>query len=366
MIKKNKWQVILSNLVILLPVLIGLLLWNELPDHMVTHWGAEGTPDRMGGKAFSVIVLPCIFLAAQWFCIFVTALDTKNKNQNAKVFLMVIWIIPIVSLIVCSTVYAVALGRTIDLGIILHVLMGLLFVVLGNYLPKCKQNRTIGIKIRWTLKNEENWNRTHRFTGKLWVFGGLILLATILVPMQYFVWVFLPFILVMAFTPMLYSYLYYTKQLNAGAITKEEIEPTPAEKKSTVISLGVGLVIILLALTFLFTGKFQITLGEDSFTIDAAYWDDAMVRYDEIDSVEFREQDDPHASSGRTYGYGSFSVLMGEFQNAEFGAYTRYSYTDCESCIVLTSEGNVLVINEKTEEETKALYDALCENIAIQ
>lgn len=363
MIKKHKWQVIISNLVILLPVLTGLLLWNYLPEHIITHWGISGEPDRWSGRTFSIFGMPLIFLATHWLCIFITVRDSKNKNQSSKVFQMVLWILPIISLIICSSVYAIALGNDVNISMIVRVLLGLMFVILGNYMPKCRQNRTIGIKVRWTLKNEENWNKTHRFAGRLWVFGGLLLLATIFVPMENFVLIFLPLILIMAISPMIYSYVYYRKQLKSGTATSEDAVLTPEEEKTGKISMVVGIFIIVLAMLFLFTGKFEVSFGEDSFTIDAAYWDDIAVPYEEIDDIEYREQDDPNASSGRNFGYGSFTVLMGEFENGEFGKYTRYSYTSCDSCVVLTVDGNILVINGKDEEETKAIYDELCEKI---
>lgn len=55
------------------------------------------------------------------------------------------------------------------------ILMGILFILIGNYMPKTRQNYTIGIKVPWALDNEENWNRTHRLAGYLWVAGGIIL-----------------------------------------------------------------------------------------------------------------------------------------------------------------------------------------------
>ena len=55
-----------------------------------------------------------------------------------------------------------ALDYSIDANLILEILMGALLIIIGNYLPKCRQNYTIGIKIPWTLADEDNWNRTHR------------------------------------------------------------------------------------------------------------------------------------------------------------------------------------------------------------
>ena len=223
--------------------------------------------------------------------------------------------------------------------------------------------KPIGIKVKWTLCNEENWNKTHRFSGRLWVVGGLFLLATLFIPFQSFGYIFFPLVLAMAFLPMIYSYAYYKKQLSAGTVTAEEMKLTTSEKKTTKKAIVAGIVIVVLAMVFLFTGKFEVSFEEEAMTIDATYWDDVAVKYSDIDSVEYREQDDPKASSSRTFGYGSFNLLMGTFNNGEFGSYTRYTYTACDSCIVLTVDDKVLVFNGKDEERTKGMYEELLEKV---
>ena len=88
------------------------------------------------------------------------------------------------------------------------IFLGLLFAIIGNYLPKCKQNYTIGIKIPWTLHSEENWNRTHRFAGRIWVAGGLIIMLTGFYGS--FV-IFFSVTLLIALVPILYSFLLHRK-----------------------------------------------------------------------------------------------------------------------------------------------------------
>ena len=215
MIRKNKWKLIISSVIILIPIVAGLLIWNDLPEQIAVHWGSDGEPDGWSSKSFAVFGIPLILLALHWVCIFFTAHDPKNKEQNSKVFNMVLWITPIISLIVCGCSYVFALGNDINIGMIVCVIIGVTFVIVGNYMPKCKQNYTIGIKIPWTLQNEENWNKTHRFAGRLWVFGGLLLLATLLVPMDNIIYIVLPVTLLIALVPIIYSYAYYRKQLKA-------------------------------------------------------------------------------------------------------------------------------------------------------
>lgn len=360
MLKRYKKQLIISSIIILLPILAGLLMWNNLPDSLTTHWGVNDVANGWSSKATAVFLLPLILLAVHWFSFFITSKDSKNIQQNPKIFSMVLWIIPAISLITCGSIYSISLG---DISgdstftfIALRALFGILFIVIGNYMPKCKQNRTIGIKIKWTLHNEENWNKTHRFAGKVWFFGGMFILATLLVPFEIITFVFMITIFILALVPVMYSYRYYKKQLKTGNITKDTVQMTSEEKKVTKISTVVGIFILVLAFLFITTGDFEVRPEDNALHIEALYWENATVPYTEIDHIEYREQDDP---GSRTYGFGSLKLLLGKFQNSEFGSYTRYSYTSCDSCIVITVNDNILVVNAADEEKTKVLYEEL-------
>ena len=72
-----------------------------------------------------------------------------------------------------------------------------------------RQSYTMGIKLPWTLNNEENWNKTHRFGGKVWVIGGVITMATALIGSF---WILLGILIVMVAAPTIYSYRLYRKQ----------------------------------------------------------------------------------------------------------------------------------------------------------
>lgn len=360
MIKKNKTQIIITSVITLLPILAGLFVWNYLPETMVTHWNIAGEADGFSSKAFSVIGLPVMLFAIHWLCILLTSFDARNKDQNSKIFHIVLWIIPLTSLIVCGCSLVVALGYDVSIDIAIRVLLGLMFVMIGNYMPKCKQNQTIGVRIKWTLRNEENWNKTHRFTGRLWVFAGVLLLATLFIPMQKIMVAFLVLILVISLVPMLYSYLYYRKQLKNGTATTEDVKMKPEEKKTTMVAVVISIVTLAFAGVLLFTGKYEVRFEETYFTIDATFWDDASVVYEDIQTVEYRDTDN---AGMRTFGYGTPTLLMGEFENGEFGKYTRYSYPECASCIVLTVNDKILVLNGEDESSTKALYDEIMKRI---
>ena len=208
MIKRNLKVLIISSILTILPILVGLILWNQLPDQIPTHWNAAGEIDGWSSKPFAVFGLPLIMVAAQWLCVLGTLADPKKANHPDKVLHLVFWIIPALSVILNALTYATALGKEVRVEVIMPVLVGLVLTIIGNYMPKCKQNYTIGIKIPWTLNSEENWNRTHRFAGWLWTFSGIVIMLS-----GFFggAWIFLAAVLLMILAPMIYSYLLFRK-----------------------------------------------------------------------------------------------------------------------------------------------------------
>lgn len=204
--KIEKKTLILTSLVTLIPIIVGLLLWNQLPDVIPTHFGMDGTPNGWSSKTFTVFGIPVLMLFFHLLCVGITSQDPKFDNMSEKLYALVLWICPVVSLLVVVTCYGGALGWGVNISKYAIAGTGIVLVIIGNYLPKCKQNYTMGIKLPWTLDDEENWNKTHRLAGFLWVVGGLLITLNAFVGNQ---WVFVLIIIVMTIVPMVYSYLYF-------------------------------------------------------------------------------------------------------------------------------------------------------------
>lgn len=204
--KIEKKTLILTSLVTLIPIIVGLLLWNQLPDVIPTHFGMDGTPNGWSSKAFTVFGIPLLMLFFHLLCVGITSQDPKYDNMNEKLYALVLWICPVVSLLVVVTCYAGALGWGVNISKYAIAGTGIVLVIIGNYLPKCKQNYTMGIKLPWTLDDEENWNKTHRLAGFLWVVGGLLITLNAFVGNE---WFFILISIVMTIVPTVYSYLYF-------------------------------------------------------------------------------------------------------------------------------------------------------------
>ena len=214
MLKKNKVTLIITSVVTLLPILVGLFLWDQLPEQVPIHWGIDGEVDDWSSKSFAVFGFPCIMLAMQWVCMLASLADPKRVYDNHKAFHVVLWICPCISLLLGVLVYATALGYSMEVEILMPLLVGCMFVVIGNLLPKMRQSYTMGIKLPWTLDNEENWNKTHHFAGWVWTLGGCVTMVTALIGSF---WVLLGVIIAMVLIPTLYSYLLYRKQQKGTA-----------------------------------------------------------------------------------------------------------------------------------------------------
>lgn len=212
MIKKYKWILLATSIIVLLPMVFGLAVWDSLPDVMATHWGIDNQPNGFSSKGMVVFGMPLIMLAMQWFCLICMEFDIKKRNHSATVVKFVLWIVPAVSLMTMAVTYSVALGAELNVGFWVMLIVGVIFIGTGNYLPKCRQNWTMGVRNRWTLSDPENWNRTHRVAGPVWIVCGLlIIVGSFFCSSPVVGYGLFGIIAVAVFVPTLYSYLYYKK-----------------------------------------------------------------------------------------------------------------------------------------------------------
>ena len=354
MIKDNRIKMIVSFLITLLPMLVGVCLWGKI--------GAmEGTALR-SVKIMSVFVMPSIMIVLDALCILFSKYEYKKNEQHKKIISLTLFIIPLISVYVSLIFYSILLGWDINIQLVTAILAGVLFMVMGNYMPKSKRNRTFGLKIRWTLANEDNWNASHRFAGKIWVAIGFVTLFTGFLPIVPFFIAFFGLIVVATVIPVVYSYRYYKNNVESGKQTEADYDfhYGMSSKKAVVLTLILIAVILIGCSFLLFTGSVSYSLTDDALEISATYHADETICYEDIVGVEYRE----NAEKGtRVMGFGSPRLLLGTFKNDEFGAFTRFSYTKCRSDIIITVGDDKIAISCETEEETFALYEALLEKL---
>ncbi len=206
--KKYIKPIIITSLIIIIPIIAGLILWNRLPEQIPTHFNTSGEANDYSSKTFAVIAIPLFLLAMHFMCFFSALSDPKKAGHNKAMLWIVLGICPCVSLLCGFMMYSAALGYTFNIGLIMSMFVGILFAIIGFFLPKCKRNYTIGIKLPWTMDSDENWDKTHKIAGFIWVIGGLIILSTAFLANF---WILMGIIFVMVIVPTIYSYSYYLK-----------------------------------------------------------------------------------------------------------------------------------------------------------
>ena len=204
----NRRSILLTSLCILLPVIAGTVLWERLPDSVPTHFGFDGAANGWSSKTFAVFGLPLFLLAVHLICVFATLYSPKRENINGKMLTLILWICPAVSILTAAVIYPNALGYAADPAFPSMLFMGVLFLVIGNRLPKCRRNYVVGIKLPWTLHDDDNWNRTHRMAGRLWTVAGLII---ILCAFFHAVWLMILTLSIAGIAPVVYSFALYIR-----------------------------------------------------------------------------------------------------------------------------------------------------------
>ena len=210
---KNKFRFRKNSIIsliacILIIIIFNALFYNKMPAELPTHWNFQGQVDNYSSKFDAMVMTPGFLTIMNLFLCFMLDNDPKNERQNS--FLMIIgkMSMPIIMFVVYIITVLSGLGRDINTSVIISLLMGILFIAIGNYMPKIKRNYTMGIKLPWTLNSDENWRRTHRFGGICFIFMGFIFFAAPFVESE--VIIYLPLTIV-AVIPAIYSYYLYTK-----------------------------------------------------------------------------------------------------------------------------------------------------------
>lgn len=208
---KIKWSRILFWFFALFPFLFSALYYTRLPEQVATHFDSFGRPDGYSSRAFAAFGTPAILFAAVLLMLILFKIDPKSRNITAspQPRAVVLWGVVVISNITQGTVILKALNIGVNIAVAVDIATGVFLMVIGNYLPKCKPNYTLGIRLPWTLASEENWRRTHRFAGPLWVAGGILVAASAFFQSA---WILLAVVMVLCIVPAVYSYLIYRKE----------------------------------------------------------------------------------------------------------------------------------------------------------
>ncbi|MFI8708247.1 SdpI family protein [Bacillus sp. NPDC077411] len=205
---------ILAIIFISITILAWIISWPHLPDTIATHWSGD-TPDGYSPKLIGMLLMVGIMIGTYILLNVVPKIDPKKENYKkfSKSFMMITYSVLVVLFIANMDIIATGLGYNLSINRFSGLLVGILFLVIGNYLPQCKPNYFIGIRTPWTLSNEEVWRKTHRFSGKVFMILGIIMCGSIFAPVTWESYIILTVALGGAVITMLYSYFAYKKEI---------------------------------------------------------------------------------------------------------------------------------------------------------
>ncbi len=199
--------------IVLLPFLYLAYIWNQLPAKVPVHWNVKGDIDRYGDKAELILIPLLLPLLVYVIFLVVPRIDPKkkldkmgNKLQNLKLLMTTL-----MSMLALFILYS-AQNQSFDQSNYLFILIGILYIILGNYSKIIKPNYFIGIRTPWTLESESVWKETHKLGGKLWFIGGIIVvLSGFILGNKPNLIVFLTITTINAIVPIVYSYMLFKK-----------------------------------------------------------------------------------------------------------------------------------------------------------
>jgi uncharacterized membrane protein len=212
--KNNRTIVVVTSVICLLPLVFSALVYTALPEQIAIHWNSAGEPDNAVHKAIAAFGLPFLFLAINLYSKMRLLNDPRREGQSQAIRQISIWLIPAASILLVPVTLLMAMGTRVPVVLLGSLLVGLLLVIFGNYLPKSRQNYTIGLKLPWTLNDADNWNKVHRLAGYLWIAGGLGLIAGSFLLRQPLAHIALTVlvVVVLVLVPSVYSYLLYKQE----------------------------------------------------------------------------------------------------------------------------------------------------------
>ncbi|MDD3404606.1 MAG: DUF1648 domain-containing protein [Hespellia sp.] len=178
----DKKTLVLTCIITLLPILLGLGFYSELPARIAIHWGLNNEPNGWAGKNFFVFGIPVLMVLLQILCLLGTSRKRNPEEPLPKMMKVIVWFLPVLTMVLYIVTMAVALGNAIDIRKVVCLLLGVLFIVTGNYIPKISYNNRNMINIPAQPENESVWRVFSRMMGITFMVEGALVLVSMFFP----------------------------------------------------------------------------------------------------------------------------------------------------------------------------------------
>lgn len=207
---KKEWFIVI---ILIVPFFVSAYYWNDLPEEVPTHFNLRGEADDWGPKWMAAYLFPALGIGIYLLILLVPLIDPKKKIESAQKPVAAIRMFTSIFMVgIYAFIMAASLGSIINFSSYILVGVGVLILIVGNYMNSIKPNYFIGVRTPWTLENPEVWKRTHRLSSKIWIAGGLLLMLSPIVPeiirFEYLIYIIVG---VLAGIPLVYSYVIYKK-----------------------------------------------------------------------------------------------------------------------------------------------------------
>jgi uncharacterized membrane protein len=219
MIKKNLKTLIFTGIIILLPLIWGLCTYSSMPEQIPIHFNFVGEVDNYGPKWVVLLISPIVLLI-QWVAAIEANIKSKKEEIKDKYISGMSWTCASAATAFGIVMYHCVNGNILTAQRLVPILVGIMFVVMGNLMPKQKKSRWVGLRIKWTLNDHDNWMKTHRFFGRVSILCGFAMTGLSFMknlPVAYAIMFVL--MLCAIFVPVIYSYVLSKKEKEKRSMT---------------------------------------------------------------------------------------------------------------------------------------------------
>lgn len=177
--KKIDWKIlILTCVVCLLPMIAGVFVYDEMPDMVAIHFNIHNEPDNFASKEVALFGLPLLMIALQIFCCVISDMAENQKGNKPKFITVTKWVIPSLALVVSTLTIQIGLGKNVDIRKIVMGFLGILYILMGNYMPKMSYDQMKRTRIRPMPRNEKMYKKMIRTMGYIFVIFGFLFIGS--------------------------------------------------------------------------------------------------------------------------------------------------------------------------------------------
>ncbi len=208
---KTRWLGLIFALVTLV---FSAVVVGNLPEQVPTHFNVRGEPDDWTGRGLAAFMIPVSALVMVGLFNLIPKISPRRRNLDR--FEDTYWFIVNAAIAFICALHVLVLGRAlgwpVDITSATLLGVGVMFMVLGNVLPRTRSNWWMGIRTPWTMESENVWRATHRLAGKTFMVGGALTVVAALLPVSVRPWIAICALGVAGFVPVIYSYLYWRRE----------------------------------------------------------------------------------------------------------------------------------------------------------